>query len=189
MSYVVITPPEDPAVSLDEMKDHLRVDHDDDDDRIEALVAAAQAGFEDPDIGWLRRPVALQEIEFGYDCFPLRWLDLPGPIVVDDDHSLIVKYENAAGGDLTFAAASYRLDRATTWRPRLVLNAGYAWPRPAGFAWVRCWAGFENDDPRIGNFQSAIKLHVEMNYDGVDEPDKYRATIDALLSAYRYRVF
>ncbi|WP_375414632.1 head-tail connector protein [uncultured Bradyrhizobium sp.] len=186
--YVVVTPPEEPAVSLEEMKAHLRVDHDDDDDEIESLVAAAQAGFEDPDIGWLRRPVALQQIEFVYDCFPARNVDLPGPILLDGDHPVVVKYQNSAGVDQVFSSASYRVDRASTAIPRLILGPSYAWPRPASFMRINCWAGFENDDPRIGNFQSAIKLHVEMQYDDVDR-QKYQSAIDALLSTYRFREF
>lgn len=184
MPFVVITPP-DQAVSLEEMKAHLRVDHDEDDDRIEALVAGAQAGFEDPDIGWLRRPVARQEVEFFYDPIPLREVTLPGPVFLDDEHALAVLY----GANVEYPSAGYRLSGPLTWQPRLILNSGYSWPRPADEFRVRCWAGFASDDPRIGNFQSAIKLHVEMNYDDVDDAARYRTSINALLSAYRFRQF
>lgn len=180
MRYFVVTQPEEPAVSLEEMKAHLRVDHDDDDDRIEQLVEAAQAGFESPEMGTLGRPVAAQEIEIEtglFDRYPLR---LFGPIEVGDGVSVL--YRDAAGAEGEIAPAAYRIDRAETFSPRLVALSG--WPYGCCVR-VRCMAGLPNDDARLGNFKSAIKLHVQTIYDGVEELERYRATIDSLLLPYR----
>ncbi|MEH7827111.1 head-tail connector protein [Gemmobacter denitrificans] len=45
---VLVTAPTDPVVALEDLKLHLRVDHDDEDDLIEALQAAAVAHLD----GW-----------------------------------------------------------------------------------------------------------------------------------------
>lgn len=45
---VLVTPPADPVVSLSDLKDHLRVDADDENDLIEALEQAAVAHLD----GW-----------------------------------------------------------------------------------------------------------------------------------------
>jgi uncharacterized phiE125 gp8 family phage protein len=180
MRYFVITPPEEPAVSLEEIKAHLRVDHEDDDDQIEALVAAAQAGFESAEIGILGRPVAAQEIEIeveSCDRFPLR---LFGPIDTDEDISVV--YRDTAGADVEIDAASYRIDRPETFAPQLVTLAGWY---SGDSLRIRCTAGLPADDARLGNLKTAIKLHVQTIYDGVEESDRYRATIDSLLSPYR----
>lgn len=182
MRYFVITPPEAPAVSLAEMKAHLRVDHSDDDDQIEALVAAAQAGFESSEIGTLGRPVALQEIEIEpqyCDDYPLP---LFGPIFTDVDTEVAIVYRDTAGTDITIDPSAYRIDRAETLTPRLTTLSG--WSYSSGLR-IRCWAGFDVDDPRLGNFKSAIKLHVQAIYDGVEDLERYRQTIDSLLSGYR----
>lgn len=180
MRYFVITPPEEPAVSLVEMKAHLRVDHDDDDDLIEDLVASAQAGFESAEIGILGRPVAAQEIEIEpqpCDLYPLR---LFGPI--DTEEEVTVMFRDAAGADVEIDAASYRIDRTETFAPQLVALAGWSYGNSIR---IRCTAGLPADDPRLGNLKTAIKLHVQIIYDGVEESDRYRATIDSLLSPYR----
>jgi uncharacterized phiE125 gp8 family phage protein len=180
MRYFVITPPEEPAVSLEEMKAHLRVEHDDDDDRIEQLVEAAQAGFESPEMGTLGRPVAAQEIEIEADpCdrYPLR---LFGPIDIAEGVSVLSR--DAAGADVEIDPAAYRIDRADTFSPRLVALSGWSYGHGVR---IRCTAGLPDDDGRLGNFKSAIKLHVQTIYDGVEELERYRATIDSLLSPYR----
>lgn len=180
MRYFVITPPEEPAVSLEEMKAHLRVDHDDDDDRIEGLVQAAQAGFESAEMGTLGRPVAAQEIEIEAepcDRYPLR---LFGPIDPDEDITVLAR--DADGADVEIAPTAYRIDRDDTFAPRLVALSGWSYGHCVR---IRCTAGLPDDDARLGNFKSAIKLHVQTIYDGVEELERYRATIDSLLSSYR----
>ena len=55
MRVFVVTPPE-PVVSIDEAKDHLRVDGDGEDALIEGLVAAATGHIDGPN-GWLGRAI------------------------------------------------------------------------------------------------------------------------------------
>ena len=180
MRFLVVEPPEEPAVTLEEMKAHLRVDHNDDDERITELVASAQAGFENSEMGTSGRPVAAQKVEIETercDRFPLK---LFGPIDLEEDVEVV--YRDTAGADVVVAEAAYRIDRADTLSPRLAVLNGWPFSGPVR---IRCTAGLYNDDPRLGNFKSAIKLHVQTIYDGVEDLERYRETIDNLLSPYR----
>lgn len=180
MRYSVITPPAVPAVSLEEMKAHLRVDHTDDDEQIADLITSAQAGFESSDIGVLGRPVAYQEVEIEAehgDGFPMR---LFGPI--NTDLPVVIVYRNSENADVAISPSVYRIDRADTFAPRLLAYSG--WPYGYGVR-IECFVGLDADDPRLGNFKSAIKLQVQIIYDGVEDLDRYQATIDSLLSPYR----
>lgn len=183
MRFNVITPPADPAVSLADMKQHLRVDDGDDDAFIESLTAGAQAGFESPEMGILGRPVVYQKVEIEADCsdgFPVR---LYGPIDTDED--VVIVYRNSANADVTIDPASYLIDREDTFAPRLVVYS--SWPYGNNIR-IRCWVGLDVDDPRMGNFQSAVKMHVEKIYDGGDNVDALDKAIYSLLSTYRVMV-
>lgn len=124
MPTVVITPPDDPVVSLAEAKAHLRVDHADDDDYIEALVAVAGATIDGPD-GWLGRCLVEQTLEWRGDEFGCD-IQLPYPPIID---IVSVKYTDDAGVEQTVAPADYHLVGAPS-MPRLALNYGSFWPTP-----------------------------------------------------------
>ncbi len=66
-TIVVIDAPE-PSITLDEAKEHLRVDFDDEKDLITALVAAVEGHLQGPD-GWLGRSLAPQRLELRSDSF------------------------------------------------------------------------------------------------------------------------
>lgn len=61
MRVFVVTPP-DPVVSLEEAKEHLRVDGPDEDDLILSYIAAATGHIDGPD-GWLGRAIGIQTLE------------------------------------------------------------------------------------------------------------------------------
>lgn len=61
MRVFVVTPPE-PVVSLADAKRHLRVDGNDEDALIEAMIAAATGHIDGPD-GWLGRALGVQILE------------------------------------------------------------------------------------------------------------------------------
>lgn len=64
MRVFVVTPPE-PVVSLEEAKEHLRVDGPDEDDLILAYIAAATGHIDGPD-GWLGRSIGVQTLEMRF---------------------------------------------------------------------------------------------------------------------------
>lgn len=91
-TVIVIDPPS-PVVSVEEARRHLRIDHDDDDATIEALVASATAWIDGPD-GWLGRALGGQILEWQGRCWPCRDFALPYPPLVE---VLSVTYVDPAG--------------------------------------------------------------------------------------------
>jgi uncharacterized phiE125 gp8 family phage protein len=190
MRLLVIDAPTVPLASLAEVKAHLRVDHTDDDDKIGALIWAAQNEFAGPD-GWVGRSFSLQQLELQLSHFPSCddiLLPCP-PLLVDDTHPLTVKYIDAEGAEQTVDPAIYSVvTSGLAGIARVALNYRQVWPAPR---WqhdavrIRYFAGYKPDDIKTAEgLKAAIKLHVGVNYDGEDA-DKARRAIDALLSTYR----
>lgn len=117
MRVVVVTPPE-PVVSLDEAKDHLRVEGGDDDAVITGMIAAATAHIDGPS-GWLGRAIGVQTLEARIDTFDLGGTVLPYPPVISVTS---VKYVDPAGVEQTLAGGYEVLGEqiAPVW--------GTAWP-------------------------------------------------------------
>lgn len=122
MRPVLVTPPASLPVTLADMKAHLRVDHDDEDDLITAYIGAAVAHLD----GWsgvLGRCLVEQEWAITMADFPgVRRLSLPFPDVT----AVAVQYYT--GNVLTtLATADYRLqeDGMGSW---LELLANSSWP-------------------------------------------------------------
>ncbi|MGB5903806.1 MAG: hypothetical protein WBH00_13240 [Xanthobacteraceae bacterium] len=189
MSWVVVTRPTDPVPSLAEVKAHLRVDHDDNDLDITSKIWGAITEFEDPELGWLGTSVLPRQITLTLAEFS-SVIRLPvGPILKDaDTYSLVVKYNDIDGVEQAAPESLYQvLDPATSGR-RIALRAGQSWPAIGAGGEVRItyWAGYGPADTRISNFKSAVKLHVEMTYDGQTESShNLPETIRRLLQSYR----
>lgn len=118
---------------------HLRVDHDDDDPLIEALIAAARQHVEN--VTW--RALVTQTLELTLDAWPSGdRIELPRPPL---QSVTSVKYIDSAGVEATFAASNYHV--VTRGEPgRIVLAYGASWPsvtlRTAGAITVRYVAGY-----------------------------------------------
>lgn len=124
MSVVVVTPPE-PDIDLELVKAHLRVDHDDDDALIQALIDAACAHIDGPG-GWLGRSIWTQTLELRQNvfCGPIA---LPyGPV----QSVTSVKYVDTLGAEQTFDSADYSLLSAGS----VDLAYGASWPSLRGDA-------------------------------------------------------
>jgi uncharacterized phiE125 gp8 family phage protein len=191
MSWVVVTRPDEPVPSLEEVKAHLRAsDFDDDDADILSKIWGAITEFEDPLLGKLGACILAREIEVSLPLFS-TCIPLPcGPVLVDDeDYLLVVTYDDEGGIEQTVPDTVYRLMDPSSSDRRLVLKSGQSWPQAyAGDAAVRVryWAGYDADDTRVNNFKTAVKLHVQMTYDGETEVDRNLPdTINRLLQPYR----
>jgi uncharacterized phiE125 gp8 family phage protein len=122
---VLIEPPTADVVSRDEVKQHLRVDFDDDDNTIDRIIAAA-VGLIDPAAGgWLGRALRPQTWELRRAEFT-ACIELPYPPLISMDS---VTYDDANGfaqtlvKDVTFKAVTGRLDKVT-----LIPAYGLRWP-------------------------------------------------------------
>jgi hypothetical protein len=87
MRVVVITPP-DPIVSWEEAKAHLRLDTDDEQAYVVALIAAAQQWIDGPG-GWLGRCVGVQTLELRAQTNSFNCIQLPYPPVVEVEEATI----------------------------------------------------------------------------------------------------
>jgi len=188
-SLVVVTPPVDPVPSLEEVKAHLRQDFDEDDADLTSRIWGAITEFEDPNLGWLGRSILERELELRLDGF-CDVIDLPnGPILQDGDYPFSIKYDDKDGVEQTLSSAVYYLADPETRACRILRKPRQSWPTVSGEAncvRIRYWAGYPADDVRINNFKSAVKLHVEMTYDGTTEArERLSETIDRLLQPYR----
>lgn len=120
MKSVLVAPPIDEVFSLEEIKAHLRVDHDAEDDLIGIYQAAARRYIED------RCWIALMPQT--WDVFLDRWpwgrsLELPKPPLMSVAY---VKYIDASGNEETWPEVSYSIDAGLP--GRIVLNPGQSWP-------------------------------------------------------------
>ncbi len=191
MSWTVVTRPTEPVPSLDEVKDHLRAsDFTDDDADITSKIWGAITEFEDPMLGFLGSSILAREIEVSLPAFQ-SCIPLPcGPVLVDEDnYLLVVAYDDVNGNEQVVPDSVYRvLDPETSCR-RIALRAGQSWPQAAsgdGVVRVRYWAGYDAEDTRVNNFKTAVKLHVQMTYDGETVTDRnLPETIKRLLQPYR----
>lgn len=115
---VVVTPPL-AVLQLEEVKQHLKVDADDDDALIAGFIAAVTGHIDGPD-GWLGRAIGIQTLEAGMDGFVYDPIRLSYPPFVD---LVSIRYEDVTGAwqDLDPATYEVRDDEiGTAW--------GKSWP-------------------------------------------------------------
>lgn len=113
-----------PLLTTAEAKVHLRVDHDDDDGYIDALVAAATE-YLDGAFGILGRALVTQSWQMSLAAWPSATsMVLPVPPV---QAVTAVTYYDADNAEQTFGAANYRLV-ATEARALVELVDGASWP-------------------------------------------------------------
>jgi uncharacterized phiE125 gp8 family phage protein len=139
MGLVLQTAPTAEPVLIADANAHLRVDIDDDNDLITALIVAARERAEDI----LRRALITQTWDLYLDAFPEGdSLELPFPPLQSVTH---VKYTDKDGDESTFDSANYIVD--TSSEPgKIVLAYGKTWPsttlQPVNGVNVRFVCGF-----------------------------------------------
>lgn len=124
----LVTPPPAEAVTLDEQKAHMRVDHADDDALIEALISAARQHVDGAD-GWLGRALVQQTWDMNMNGFPLLASEgrivLPlAPLISVDE----ITYRDPDGGTQALAPAAYQVVDGGSQRSFIALEPNQAWP-------------------------------------------------------------
>lgn len=159
MALKLISPPEKEPVTLEEVKQHIRVDYSEEDVLIKGLITAAREHCE----VFLRRAIVPQTWEMTFDSFPER-IRLPRPPLQRVD-SII--YRDETGTENRLDPTDYIVD--TDEEPGVVLPApGKNWPSfipyPTNAVRVRFMAGYPPDEVP-GKIKQAIKILVGTWYE------------------------
>lgn len=138
MSLKLITPPTTEPITLQEAKNHLRVDVTDDDILIQSLITAAREYCE----AFQNRAYITQTWEMTLDFFPQMPLKIPKPPL---QSVISIKYTDQDNIETVFAPINYVVD--TDSEPgRIALTPGASWPnvvlKPISGVKIRFTAGY-----------------------------------------------
>lgn len=123
MGLKQITLPAAEPLSLTEVKQHLRISHNDDDGILAIYLAAARQWIDGPD-GWLNRAIMQQSWELSLDTFPTSEIRLP---LIPVESIVSIKYDDSDGAEQTVPPEDYFLDNPA--HPSWVLpNLDSGWP-------------------------------------------------------------
>lgn len=160
----VSVPPAIEPVSLDEMKLHLRVDHDEEDSLIAALITAAREQAE----AFTNRAFIEQTLVMKLDTFP-DVIKLPRPRLIS---LTSIAYLDGSGVSQTLSSSLYRV--GSNHEPARITEAyGQSWPTSYDVedaVTVTYKAGYGTATTSVpGSIKAAIKLIVESLYENRGE--------------------
>jgi uncharacterized phiE125 gp8 family phage protein len=158
---VVVTPPTDPVVTVDEAKDHLRLATSADDAQLEAMIAAATAYVE----GETARHLLTTELRLVLDCFPCV-VEIPrAPIQSIDE----IRYLDFNGTQTVLATTDYRVGLNSLPARITPSYAAGAWPTVQSVieaVEIDLTAGYGDDPADVpSDLLHAIKLLVAAMYE------------------------
>ena len=194
MNLTRATAPAATPVSLAEVKDHLRVEHNEDDALITLYLGAAVAHL-DGDEGILGRALVTQTWDQTIDDFPHG--DDLALMLAGVQSVTSITYRDMSGATQTFPAESYMLRHrhGLTW---VHLKDDYTWPETddePGAVTVRFVAGYGDAAAVPAALKAAMLLHVGHMYEN-REPVIIGQSVaslpmayDALVAPYRVRRF
>lgn len=120
MSLFVTTPPESEPVTVSELKAHLNIVHDEDNNYLKGIIIAARGYVET----FIRRALITQTIEARFDRFGGWVIELErAPL----DSVVSINYINTAGVLTLLDPADYVVDKYST-PGRVVPASGKSWP-------------------------------------------------------------
>lgn len=202
MALKLVTAPDGYPVTVEDVKSHLRIDHDDDDALIETYLAAAVSHLDGKD-GILQRALKPQVWELTYDRFPCGAFSIPLPPLISVGS---IKYDDAEGFEQTVDSDNYVVDDQSV-PGRVVPVDGFSWPttlQVANAVRVRFTAGYPDQEgvsePAPSTVPAAIKhallLIVGDWYDHRESVSAASLTeipmpgaVKALLAPYRIYAF
>lgn len=177
-------------ITLAEAKLHLRVDADDDDDLITALIQGAREWAEN----YTRRSFVQRGLELRMDSFPAEILLPRGPV----QSVTAVKYTDSAGSLQTVSTDLYQTDLYGT-PPRIVLVSGATWPTPklgaVNAVLVQYTAGYPEPETSPQGMadnvpaavKAAIKILVGYWYENREAAAQVPMAVKALLAPFEIR--
>lgn len=164
----LVTGPQQEPVSLDDIKNHLRVDITNDDELIMAYMLAARESIE-----------AISNHRLVDQTWDI-WMDaFPGSVVYRMPRSLTplqsvthVKYWTAADVETTFDSSNYVVDTYAK-QGQIILQSTAAWPgdvlREVNGVNIRVVVGFGDDADVPERYKQAIKLLVGHWYENREQ--------------------
>lgn len=155
MMLVLVTPPENLVVTLDEAKAHLRVEETAEDAAITALLGAAIGSLDGPD-GTLGRALSPQTLELRLAGFGDGSVRLPLPPCLS---LTSIKVTATDGTDATVDPAIYRL-----------VNAGAALVSSVELAYGKSW-------PAVRPGSDAVRIRYQAGYGSGALPAPIRTAI------------
>lgn len=161
MRLTLMTPPAEEPISLEEIKEHLRLapDDDEEDELLLGMIKAARQKLDGRD-GFLGRALVAQTWRLTLDCFP-RIVSVPLPPL---QSVTSITYLDAAGDEQTLEVAAYHVDgigdseRATI-RPARGRSWPSTWEYPGAVA-ITFVAGYGEPDDVPDPIRQALRLHV-----------------------------
>lgn len=192
MALVISTEPTEEPLSIEEVKAHLRVEIEDDDDLILNLITSARQYVE----AYLKRALITQTWKYYIEDFPDEdYIELPFPPL---SSVTSVVYTDYAGTATTMTVTTdYVVD--TYKEPgRVVLAYGQSWPTttltvtsPICITYI-CGYGTPEDIPRA--IRSAMLIFISDLYENresyiVGQTPSRIKTIEALLDPYKIHEF
>lgn len=162
---VLVTPPAERPISIEEAKEQLRVTDSDRNAYILSLIDAAVSHL-DGYSGILGRCLVTQtwsQLADGWGIFRLPFPDVS---------AVAISYRDATGATVAVPSSSYRL---VQWHPSLAVQFGSAWSAPSlhtdGYApiTITMTCGYGPASAVPWRIKQAIRLHVQAMHDDMAE--------------------
>lgn len=175
-SLSLFTGPTEEPITIDEAKEQIRESLGDQDTRIRSLITAARRYCETV----TKRQICTATWDYRLDCFPAWEIGLPLPPL---QSITSITYVDTDGATQTFSSSKYLVD-AYSEPGRVTPVWDQIWPTTRwqnNAVTIRFVAGYGAASAVPDSIKHAIKMHVQMNYDAVDE-DRFLKAIDRMLS-------
>lgn len=165
MTLSLVTGPTVEPVSLAAAKLHLRVDADDDNGLIQALIMAARQHVE----SYTRRQLITQTWDYQIDAFPCGEIVVPlAPV----SSVTSITYLDTTGATQTWSSSNYRTDLPSgPWAQRARIEPAYGVSYPSTYGvmnavTVRCVSGYGSTAASVpAPLVAAMKLLIKHWYD------------------------
>lgn len=189
MAYVLVTPPEEEPISLDEGKAWAKLDADDEDELVEALIVAARQYVERE----TNRVLVTQEWRLDLDAFPTRSAEpirlAKGPVSEVTE----LAYRDGDDAAQTLTADEYLTDPLPADNPRLHPAVDTAWPdfqRQPGAVQITFTAGYGDAADVPDALKTAMKFLIAHWVDnrgavGTNDQSPLAMAAGALMDMYR----
>lgn len=179
---ILTTAPLQEPVCVDEVKNFLRIDHNDDDTMLAAFITTARKWVED----YCYRALFTQTRTLKRDYFPSCDVINVARAPLASVTSIV--YTDSNGDSQTLSTANYQVDTSST-PPRIGLKDGYSWPTTKTNTFntvtITYVAGWTTVDAIPTAIKEAIKRIVRGLFEGCSMDEAADGGTVALLSDYR----